>query len=367
VLTELGLTVTRSIPFEQLGGLLSGAYSLHGGVIRDGAGRIVSHLVSSGAPNALASLVPGLNTLSSVVANGQLYSLGRDVAAIQSTVSTVLNVASVGAVLSGLGLVTSIAGFAYQHKRLNVIDKQLAELLDVVKDIKQTLMYQQFANLRAAVKLMQHAERADDHEVRRGKLLQANETFTKLIFFYADVWGESKDVRQLSFLEDCYTLAYTGASLTNSSMGLYDVAAKEYAEHYQTWQSISRKHIKAQLLNENPQRLLNGVSAKVLPTRQLVELLDFANDTNKGMDWVDELRKVPTVFDVPWRETVSPPTIKFANNLCARNGVLQASEEHFKFLEAKRISVIDFSLAAENERHKLDAPAVCISALPLAA
>jgi len=175
VLTELGLTVTRSIPLEQLGGLLSGAYSLHGGVIRDGAGRIVSHLVSSGTPNALTSLVPGLNTLSSVIANGQLYSLGRDVAAIQSTVSTVLNVASAGAVLSGLGLVTSIAGFAYLHKRLNVVDKQLAELLDIVKDIKQTLMYQQFANLRAAVKLMQHAERADDHEVRRGKLLQANE------------------------------------------------------------------------------------------------------------------------------------------------------------------------------------------------
>jgi hypothetical protein len=367
VLTDFGLTVTRSIPIEQLGGLLSGVYSLHGGVIRDGAGRIVSHLVSNGAPNALASLVPGLNTLSSLAANGQLFSLARDVAAIQSTVSTVLNVASAGAVLSGLGLVTSIAGFAYLHKRMNVIDKQLAALLNVVKDVKQTLMYQQFANLRAAVKLMQHAERADDHVVRRGKLLQANEGFTKLIYFYADVWGESKDVRQLPFLEDCYSLAFTGASLTNSSMGLYDVAAREYAEHHQTWQSIARKHIKAQLLNENPQRLLNGVSAKLLSTRQLVELLDFSNETNKGMDWVDELRKVPTVFDLPWRETVSPSVIKLANNLCARNNVLQATEEHLKFLEAKRVSVIDFSLAAESERQKLDVPSVCVSALPLAA
>jgi hypothetical protein len=94
-----------------------------------------------------------------LAANGQLFSLARDVAAIQSTVSTVLNVASAGAVLSGLGLVTSIAGFAYLHKRMNVIDKQLAALLNVVKDVKQTLMYQQFANLRAAVKLMCGASR----------------------------------------------------------------------------------------------------------------------------------------------------------------------------------------------------------------
>ena len=107
MLTELGLTVSRQIPFEHLGGVLSGAYTLHGGVLRNAGGQIVAQLVSGGPASALTSLVPGLNTLSSLGANFQLYSLGRDVAAIQSTLTDVLNVATVGAVLSGLGLAYS--------------------------------------------------------------------------------------------------------------------------------------------------------------------------------------------------------------------------------------------------------------------
>ena len=48
LLPELGLTVARQIPVEMIGGLLSGGYSLHGGVIRNGAGQIVSHLATVG-------------------------------------------------------------------------------------------------------------------------------------------------------------------------------------------------------------------------------------------------------------------------------------------------------------------------------
>ena len=63
MITELGLTVARQIPLDMIGGLLSGAYSLHGGVIRNGAGQIVAHLASASG-SSLIGLVPGLNVIS---------------------------------------------------------------------------------------------------------------------------------------------------------------------------------------------------------------------------------------------------------------------------------------------------------------
>jgi len=38
MLADLGLSVARQIPVETLTGLVSGMYSLHGGVIRDAGG-----------------------------------------------------------------------------------------------------------------------------------------------------------------------------------------------------------------------------------------------------------------------------------------------------------------------------------------
>lgn len=293
--------------------------------------------------------------------------MGRDIAEIQSTVSNVLNIATAGAVLSGLGLVTSIVGFTFLHKRLVALDQRLAVLIDDVKDIKKTLMYQELANLRGAVKLMQHAELADDPDVQRGKLLQANEAFTKLLYFYGQQWAGEKNVKQLPFLEDCYTLAFTGASITNSELGMYGVASKEFIEHYQSWKITAQGNVKDHLLNENSKRLLKDVTANILPIRQLVKLMDFAYDSEKGIDWIDELRNHSSLRP-PQLRAVPVKSIEMANNLTARNDVLYATTAHLEFLETKRLSVSAFSKAVENERKLLDdAPAVFVSFSTVAA
>ena len=123
MLADLGLTVARQIPIETLTGLVSGMYTVHGGVIRDAGGRIVSHLVTSGGSAAMSSLVPGLGVLGQALQGAQLWKIGKDVAAVQQTVNTVLNVAMTGTVLSGLGLVTSVAGFTYLRHRLNQLER----------------------------------------------------------------------------------------------------------------------------------------------------------------------------------------------------------------------------------------------------
>ena len=64
MLAELsGFTLSRTVPDHVLSGLLSGAFKIYGGVVRDDAGRMVAHLVNSNVPNlALSSFSSPIGT-----------------------------------------------------------------------------------------------------------------------------------------------------------------------------------------------------------------------------------------------------------------------------------------------------------------
>ena len=70
-----GWVIARAIPYKYLAGLVTGQYSLTGGVIRYAAGtarggQIVAHLLP-----AASNMIPGLNFLPGVIANFQLHHL----------------------------------------------------------------------------------------------------------------------------------------------------------------------------------------------------------------------------------------------------------------------------------------------------
>jgi hypothetical protein len=188
MLADLGLAVTRHIPIETLAGLLSGVYSVHGGVIRDGAGRIIAHLATPEGLGSLTSFIPGVSTISGLIANAQLMSIGRDIGQIQQTVDSILSISMAGTALAGLGLVASVAGFAYMHKRFGDVEKKLDSIDKSVKDVKRLLTVFQMATLKGAVDNMRHAEKSLDAETRRGMLLQAKRDFTNLSHQYEELW-----------------------------------------------------------------------------------------------------------------------------------------------------------------------------------
>lgn len=369
MISELGLTVARQIPLEMIGGLLSGAYSLHGGVVRNGAGQIVAHLASAGG-SSLIGLVPGLNVISSAVANGQLLMLANDVKELQSAVSSVLNVATTGAALSGLGLVVSIAGFAYLSKRF----KQIETLLVDVKDLIET---RNIADLKAAMGYMKDAEAVDSigHDNRRSLLLEAQKNFSTLAHFYGDLWGKVENPKQIHALEGFYTLAFTGASIANSELGMHDVAVRQFNEHLAQWKSTARSQTKAHVLGKDPARL-QSVSADALTTAELINLLDFANEAKKGVNWLDEFRPKPSnswipqvpKLSLPW-ETLDQGMIATAKQWERRNAVLDSHKAHLEFLAKRKLSVGQFSKAVllEAKEQKLDAICIVHNSLRLAA
>ncbi len=364
MLSELGLTVAREIPGNVLVGLLNGTLTAHGGVVRNGLGQIVAHLAQPSGVASLASLIPGPAMLTSVlgsVANaGQIYMLSRDVQVVQQTVNNVLSLSMATTALSGLGLVTSIAGFAYLSRRLGRIDAKLNALEKQVKEIRTLIQSQQKAQLLAAIDHLKQAESAPDERLRHDLLMQAKAGFTTLTHYYRELWAHAAEISQVEGIDEYFALAFTGAALAASELGMRDAASSDFTQHYEEWRELARRHCSRILLGDAPQRLLDPSLVSDLPTRELVATLDFAHGTNRGIDWIDDLRGETTSIVSKARSALpdrvqklisskdEKAAIELSSRLRARDQVLNAEASHFGFLADKRISANRFA-AVVNE------------------
>jgi hypothetical protein len=338
-ITELGINVARRIPAEFWTGLATGKYTAHGGVVRNVAGQIVGHLAMPAASAAMPVVGPalaGLSSASSLVANAQLVSLSRDV-------QKVMNFAMANTVLSGLGLATSIVGFAYLTKRINGIDKTLGEIDADVKDIKRILQSSLRARLQGAVDTYRLAEVAEDLDTRKQLLMQARSSFGELVHHYKSEFAESVRLEETMVAEGHFVVACMGNAMSTSDLGMCDAAARDLAHHHHEWQSIARKRCESLLELKYATRLLDGRYVDVLPAKTLVRVLDFAHGKKRGIGWIDEIRKPLGKMKIPDFGAIEEPKIEFAKALQARDDILDSYSAHLTFLAPKKVSLTDFA------------------------
>lgn len=355
MLAELGLAVVREIPVQTLAGLVSGAYTLHGGVVRDAGGRIVAHLLASGPADLIKSTIPGLNVLSSLVGSGQLYSLSRDVEELHGLVESVMTVASAGAALSGIGLIANVAGTAFLSRKLDSVQTQLARIERLLND-------QHLSVLRGAVDNLRHAEHAADMETRKAMLVSAKTDFSKSAHFYGSQFADSRSLQEVLALEDSFGLAVVGSALCLSELGMYGAAAADFEGHYDRWRPLAQKHVQQNFLGDAPHRLLADASVEDVPAADVVAALDFVHSTRKSWAWIDELRRERAAVRMAlptWssKDKVVREAAAMATKLRAKDGALSAFGEHLRLLDQKRLSASAFSAAAESARKEIDAPA----------
>lgn len=372
MLSSLGLTVAREIPLEFLSSLASGAFRVHGGVIRNGLGQIVGHLATPAAAS-ISSLIPGLGTLATAINTGQIYAVGRNVKELQGTVGTLLSateantaliqqvqqtigttlsVSMAGTALSGLGLVTSVAGFAYLSQRLNKIDAKLGQLEKQIKEIRHLIQSQQKAQLHAAIDCLRQAELTSNKKLRHELLMQSKSNFTTLTHYYRELWSNSSEIHEVDGVDEYFTLAFTGAALATSELGMAEIAFDELDRHFKDWKVIARKHCEVQMIRNDPERFLAPAFVKELPARELVETLDFVHDGQRGIEWIDDLRSrssfrmprpsLPGSWQ-PFGQDDEKPAIEFARRLLARSNVLATNVAQFAFLKDRKISASRFA------------------------
>lgn len=350
MISGVALEVARAIPTEYLPGLISGVYKLHGGVLRDGAGRIVAHLVMPEMATAAASsLVPGLNVISSLITTGQIMTLGRSIEQVRQAVDTVLTTTVAGAALSGLGLVTSVGGFAYLRGRLDKLDAKLSRLQDRIKKIEDLLKSGKKAELYAALDTLRQADQLRrDASVHRELLLQCKNNFDPLAHYYREVWMNAAVPEEVEGADEFYALSFTGAAYAASELGMGAAASEVFRSHLESWSTFARQQVEKQMVAGDLGRLLDGELVETLPAEELVELLDFAHGTNRGVAWFDDLRRAPTsmmrAVDPFKRSRVEKerPKIEVARRLRARHQVLDSTAAHFSLLADAELSSSDF-------------------------
>lgn len=126
------------------------------------------------------------------------------------------------------------------------------------------------------------------------------------------------------------------------------------------------------MLRDDPQRLMDSALVKDLPVRELIATLDFVNNSERGIDWIDNLRSQPismvqrarSSLPGPFQRLNTPPDekpgIELARRLRARDRVLGANVAHFDFLSDRKISANGFANEVKSVLSQYGDDPICI-------
>lgn len=303
-----GWIVERSIPYETLLGLMTGKYTIHGGVIRWAkgtakGGQIVAHLLAVG-PNPL-KIVPGLDFIPGIVANIQLEQLkgiaqfntyqlaqlsGKIYSLSQST-QQILQLATGTAILSGLGLAVSSISFAVINNKLNVIDGRLKEIQKDIQEIKNFLESGERAKLWAAINALLKIDADTPPEHRHTILHHSRNTLSEIHMRYRELLSEANTIETAMAREEYLVLTGLAQIRCTAELGMLDIAYKEAEEINCFWQTQAHRIAQEILIGKHPERFLATDFVDVVSVAELIQWLDFVHAEIKGLGWIDELRR----------------------------------------------------------------------------
>lgn len=167
--------VLFKIPEAYLSGVQSGSLVRFGSLLKDaGTGKIVAHLQETGLGQQMLStalgsigspltLVPDLaQTVMSYQTLGKLNQIKDAISVLQS-----LQIATLG--ISAVGVGVSIGGFIYLKTRLDRVDSQLEEILNLLRDERAATLRARYSRLKGLVASCIHAHSLNnpDYEYAR--------------------------------------------------------------------------------------------------------------------------------------------------------------------------------------------------------
>lgn len=341
MITELvGFTLSRAIPEKCLFGLATGALQLCGGVIRNNSGQIVAHLVNTSSPLGLANQVGsmalgGLNTY-------QLHKIGKGVgeirdnlAALQAATSQLAHVAQGTMLLSGLTLAVSAAGFLFLAKRLDHVDQKLNEIAKDVKAIKAFLQTQEKAALTTALHTLAGIKPGLDDKTRIPLLIGARQTLGEIHQRYREQLSRVERIEDVFGIEEYFAVTALGHAMCSAELDMHGNAVADLDAASSIWRAAARRICSDLVMGPNPERLLSANFADEVKTEEITAWLDFAHGTDKGIEWVDELRRSSTFFRLPQVRVSDTEKrgLQLMRKLVARDRIFEGYTLQYRYLE----------------------------------
>ncbi|MCV2370229.1 hypothetical protein [Roseateles oligotrophus] len=347
-----GVAVSRMIPKDVLLGLLSGAYRLHGGVVRDMSGRIVSHLV---VPSNALNLMPGLSWIAEAFQAYQLHTMGLKLDRVSAKLGQVMQLSMATTAFSGLGLVVSVSGFLFLNRKMGEIRAAVDRIEKNTRKTNHLLEAVTYGQLKAAIDTLQTAQLTSDPGLRQDMLIQSKDKFLCLQHEYERLWNKLDQSEDREALDDSWSISMVGHGLVSNELGLGQSASQAFDTHHQVWRENVRTYCKDVALGEKPERLLHPRYLEVMPTAELISLLDFANEEDKGLLWLDELRfraGESSMLKLP-KFSLDTDPLKLARKLLAKDVVLGSFAAHFKFLNDQGLRSSEFLSRIEAEAQEV--------------
>ena len=328
-------TLERSLPTDVLTRVLTGQYSVHGGVVRSASGQIVRHLV----PTATRALDP-FGVLAAAPSIYNTYQLNQ----LTQMTQQLMAMSTATMAMSGLTLAVSAIGFKVLRDSLKRVEDHLARLDQKIEWIKTFLDTGRRASLLSAVEEL--ACLTSDEKHRDHILYSTRSTLSEVAMHYLQHWDEASDVKEAMAYQHYYCMAFLAKSRCSAELGMFDSAVQELETGYVNWQVRARHIARDKVLAKERARFLDRKFAEEAPIAKVAAWMDFAYDEKRGYDWIDVLREefVPTegsVFDrfkkkekkVDYRDT----DVLFLDNIVSRNEVLQGYDAQLRFLAKSEI------------------------------
>lgn len=327
MLAELaGFTLLRTIPDSVMMGLLTGTYKVFGGVIRNDSGQIVAHLVNAETPaNLLSTFASPLSAGLSGINMFQLHQIGADV-------TQLLTLAKGTMVLSGLTLAASAAGFMFLSHKISKIDEELKVIAKDVKSIRRFLELQERARLITALKVIRELDQIEDDSTRVAMLINSRQTLGEIHEKYKTLLIEDKCAAELMPVEEYFTITAIGHAMCSAELTMYDQAAKDLADAQEVWKQTVQSFVEKQVINNEPERFMTSRYADHIKSEEIVDWLEFVENSGKGLSRLDDLRAAApkvSLFSTLSQEEVL--AIDVTRKLIERDKVLQGYVSQYDY------------------------------------
>ena len=201
------MPIPMEVPARFLADMVSGAVVRYGCILKDAAsGRIVGHLKEVGQATVLLSRLP-LPSLGMVAQVGQWLDTHAQLRHIQTALSQLQLIGTVGAVAGVAGLGVSVAGFALVLNRLDRLESRLNDAMGTLRAEVERLHLKldllAAAELRSAWERLDGAASTDRPERVAESLKEADGVFQRYRHYYHALLTELRPASrpQLSFAQ----------------------------------------------------------------------------------------------------------------------------------------------------------------------
>jgi hypothetical protein len=363
-MVPFGLTVLNQIPVDLIQDFLLGRLNLSGGVLRWAAGTGKGGQIAAILePTSMLGMTRDLVTMDwlglaeQLLENRQMAALLTRLGSLEAANKHILSLANQTMFLSGLNLAVSAAGFAFLGSKISALERYLQKVGAEVKELRELFELRGRAELKAALSDLTRVLEFTSEE-RLTMLNQARFILASSAHQYEERLREAQTAElALSFLE-YYLIAALAHARCYAILGNIELAHRDLGETLQVWSKQARRIARELLIGKHPERFLYSDYAPKVPLAALVEWLDYAHGTEKGLVWIEELRGALPAWHqrrgihaslpkVVLRERASVEremrlAIPALELLVSRSRVLEGYLAQYQFLDEHRVTLIDY-------------------------